>query len=181
MSLRRVARSLSIPVLVVAALTVGLAARDVRAEGEVFALVPAPEREVILHGFRSPGMGLEFREGPLGFNLSMYPTVVDKNGSGLERTTWFAKVGLTGYFLGVDTGSGRMSSLYASAALMQGLNNKYDVSRSVAEGTALVVDVGARWAAYKGLDFRLGVSVLVGLDGSVSVNPTPGISWAIPF
>lgn len=145
-----------------------------------FALVP-PGQELILHGFRNPGLGLELRQGPLGLHAVAYPTVIDANADGEDRTTWFARFGLTAYFLGVDTGVGRWSSLYLSASLLQGLNNAHDVSESVERGTAAFVDAGARWAVWSGLEVRLGVGVQLGFDGELLVRPTPGISWATAF
>lgn len=139
------------------------------------------EREVILHGFRAPSMGLELREGWLGFHVGLYPTIIDESPSGTARTTWFAKTGVTFYPWRFDTGSGRPSGLYGGVALMQGLGNDWDAAESSTSGSGGFFDLGFRWAAYKGLDLRLGVGVLVGFDGRVVVNPTPGISWAFPL
>lgn len=139
------------------------------------------DREIILHAFRAPSTGVEFREGFLGLHVGLYPAIVDKNDRGAARTTWFLKTGLTAYFLGFDTGSGRNSSPYVSLSLVQGFGNAWDVTRSVTEGTGVAVDAGFRWAAWRGLDLRLGRGVMVGFDGRVKLNPTPGISRAIPL
>lgn len=141
----------------------------------------APQRQFTVHGFRSPSIGVELRQGFLGFHVGLFPLIADTSETGESRTTWFVKTGVTAYFLRFDLGSGRPSSLFTSLSLMQGLNNAWDVNRSVRQGTGLHGEVGVLWAAWRGLDVRLGVGVLVGLDGRVRVHPTPGISWSTVF
>lgn len=141
-----------------------------------------PQRQLIVHGFRSPSIGVELREGFFGFHLGLFPLIADTEpDTGAQRTTWFVKLGATAYFLRYDLGSGRPSSLFVSVSLMQGLNNAWDVSRSVTHGAGLHAEVGVLWAAWRGLDVRLGAGLLVGFDGRVSVHPTPGLSWATTF
>jgi hypothetical protein len=140
-----------------------------------------PDRELIVHGFRAPSTGVELRQGVLGFHVGLYPTAIDEAPNGDSRTTWFLKTGLTAYFLGFDTGSGRDSSPYVGVSLVQGLGNAWDVSRSTTTGAGGTFEAGFRWAAYEGLDLRLGASVLAGFDGRVRVRPTPGIGWSIPY
>jgi hypothetical protein len=48
-------------------------------------------------------------------------------------------------------------------------------------GTAFGAEAGVRWAAWRGLDLRLGVAVLATAEGDVYVNPTPGLSWSVPL
>jgi hypothetical protein len=55
--------------------------------------VTNPRRELIVHGFRAPVTGLELRDGPLGFHLGVYPTILGDEGV----TTFFSKVGLSLY------------------------------------------------------------------------------------
>ncbi len=140
-----------------------------------------PRRSVVLHAFRSPSMGVEVRQGVLGLHVGLFPLIVDRGPDGEPRTTWFVKAGVTAYFLRFDLGSGRPSSLFASAALVQGLNNAWDVTTSVTRGSGVHGEVGVLWAAWRGLDLRLGVGVLLGFDGRLQVHPTPGFSWATEF
>lgn len=142
---------------------------------------PSADRELMLHVFRAPSMGVELRESFLGLHLGLHPAIIDEDAAGASRTTWFAKFGLTAYFLGFDTGSGRDSSPYASLSLVQGLNGAWNVSKSVDEGTGVTVDVGFRWAAWRGLDLRLGAMMLIGFDGRTLFRPTPGLSWSVPL
>lgn len=136
-----------------------------------------PRTQVSLHAFRSPSIGLEVRQGFLGLHVGAFPLLLDTAPEGGARTTWFLKAGLTAYFLRYDLGSGRPSSLFASVSLVQGLNNDWNVSTSVTRGTGVHGEVGVVWAAWRGLDVRLGVGFLLGFDGRYSVHPTPGFSW----
>jgi hypothetical protein len=140
-----------------------------------------PRRELIVNGFRAPSTGIELRDGWLSYHLGFYPTTIDTNADGAPRTTWFLKVGLLAYPLQFDTGSGRPSSPYIGLSLVQGLNHDWDVSRDAGSGSGGLAELGFRWAAYRGLDIRLGASLLAGFDGRIKLNPTPGIGWAIPF
>lgn len=143
---------------------------------------PEPVKsEVILHGFRAPSMGVELREDWIGFHVGLYPTILDEGADGKGRTTWFAKTGVTFYPLQLDLGSGRPSGLYIGVALMQGLGNAWDASKSATSGAGGFFDLGFRWAAFKGFDLRLGAGALVGFDGRTAVNFTPGFSWALPL
>jgi hypothetical protein len=152
----------------------------------VASLLPAEaradeDREVILHGFRAPSMGVELKQGFLGFHVGLYPQIADKNDRNETRTTWFIKTGVTFYPVGFDAGPGRPSGPYLGMALVQGLNNAWNVSDSVGGGTGGFLDAGFRWAAYRGLDLRLGVGVLLGSGGRAVVVPTPGVSWATRY
>ncbi len=139
------------------------------------------DREVIINLFRTPSTGVEFREGFFGVHVGVYPGIVDNGPDGSSRTTRFLKFGVSAYPLGFDTGSGRKSSPYAALSLVQGLNNDWDVSKSVTHGAGVSLELGFRWAAWRGLDIRLGASALLGFDGRLRFAPTPGIGWAIPY
>lgn len=134
--------------------------------------------EFIIHGFRAPSIGVEQKSGWIGLHVGLYPAIVDKNAEGQTRTTWFIKTGLTAYFLGFDTGAGRPSSPYVGVSLVQGLNNGWNVSHAANSGSGVIMEGGFRWAAYRGLDLRMGASLLVGFDGRTRVAPTPGVSWS---
>lgn len=136
------------------------------------------ERELTVHGFRSPSMGVELRDGWLGFHLGLFPLIADEGDDG-TRTTWFVKTGVTAYPWRVDLGSGRLSGPFVSLSLMQGLNNEWNVSTSVGDGAGVHGELGFRWAVTSGLDLRLGLGVLFGSEGRVVVHPTPGISWTV--
>jgi hypothetical protein len=136
------------------------------------------DRELTVHGFRSPSMGVELRKGWLGFHLGAFPLIVDDGTDG-ARTTWFLKTGLTAYPWRFDLGSGRPSGPFLSVSLLQGLNNEWNVATSVSRGTGVHGEVGFRWALGAGLDLRLGIGVLVGSDSRVIVHPTPGIGWSV--
>ena len=145
-----------------------------------FSLPANAEPELILHGFRAPSTGVELRDGWIGFHVGFYPTTIDRGSEG-PRTTWFVKTGLAAYWAQFDTGSGRMSGFYSGVSLVQGLNHEWNVSQSTKHGAGMVVESGFSWAVYRGLELRLGAAWLVGFDGRMRVNPTPGIGWAIPL
>jgi hypothetical protein len=132
-----------------------------------------PEREIIVHVFRAPSIGMEVRQGLFGVHVGAYPTVIDRDGDGAHRTTWFVKAGVSAYVLGLAAGSTRTSNLYVGLALMRGLHQGW--------GWAGFVDAGFRWAAWQGLDLRLGAGLLVERDGRVRLNPTPGASWTFAY
>jgi hypothetical protein len=135
-------------------------------------------RTLTVHGFRSPSIGVELSEGSIGLHVGIFPLIADDGDDG-ARTTWFAKTGLTVYPLRLDLGSGRSSGPFASLSLMQGLNNEWDVARSVRRGTGVHGELGFVWAIGAGLDLRLGIGVLVGADDRVVLHPTPGVSWSV--
>ncbi len=141
----------------------------------------APQRQLTVHAFRSPSIGVEVREGFLALHVGVFPLIVDSPPEGGTRTTWFLKTGVTGYFLRYDLGSGRPSSLFASVSLVQGLNHAWNVSESITRGTGVHAELGVVWAAWRGLDLRLGLGALVGFDGRFNLHPTPGFSWSTVF
>jgi hypothetical protein len=126
----------------------------------------ADSREVMLHGFRAPSIGAEYRHGFVGLHAGAYTSVLDTPG----KATWFFKAGVTGYFLPVRLTSDRFSSFYASASWLRGLDGEWS--------SAFMPEAGFRWAIWKGIDLRLGAAVLLAPGKRVHVNPTPGISWS---
>ncbi len=140
--------------------------------------VETAERELTLHGFRSPSTGVELRDGWLGFHVGAFPLIADEGRDG-SRTTWFLKTGLTAYPWRLNLGSDRPSGPFVSVSLMQGMNNEWDVAISAKRGTGIHGEAGFRWAVGAGLDLRLGAGVLVGSDNRVVVHPTPGIGWSV--
>jgi hypothetical protein len=131
------------------------------------------DHELLLHGWRSPSIGVEYRRGFLGVHAGAYPTVISHDARGGTETTWFAKAGLTGYFLPLRLTSERASTVFVSIAYLRGLNRGWD--------DALFLETGFRWAVWKGLDLRLGAGLLLAPGQSPRVNPTPGVSWSFPL
>jgi hypothetical protein len=127
----------------------------------------AAGREIMVHGFRAPSIGVEYRHGFVGLHAGAYTSVLDTAG----RATWFFKAGATAYFLPVRLTSERFSSLYVSASWLHGTGAEW--------GNAFMPEAGFRWAVWKGIDLRLGAAVLLSPGKRVYVNPTPGISWSI--
>ncbi|MDX2087639.1 MAG: hypothetical protein SFX73_07305 [Kofleriaceae bacterium] len=136
------------------------------------------DRELTVHGFRSPSIGVELREKWLGFHVGLFPLIADDGVDG-ARTTWFLKTGLTVYPVRFTLGSQRPSGPFASVSLLQGLNNEWNVAESVSQGTGAHGELGFRWAVGRGLDLRLGIGVAIGADRRVIVHPTPGIAWSV--
>lgn len=132
--------------------------------------------EILLNAFRGPSMGLEFKHENWGLHLGLYPTILDQNAAGQARTTWFLRSGLNYYHgLWQDPFWGE-GGLYGGVSLMQGINNAWNVSESATQGSGVMGDIGVRWRFLPQLEARLGVALLVGFDGRMAVNPTPGIS-----
>lgn len=136
------------------------------------------DRELTVHGFRSPSIGVELRDRWLGFHVGLFPLIADDGTDG-SRTTWFLKTGVTIYPVRFALGSRRPSGPFASVSLLQGLNNAWNVAESVSQGTGVHGEVGFRWAAGRGLDLRLGLGIAIGADQRVIVHPTPGIAWSV--
>jgi hypothetical protein len=131
------------------------------------------DRELTVNLFRSPSMGLEYRESFVGFHAGFYPTVISQDAHGNNETTWFLKLGVTGYVGRFALGGDAPSSFFTSVSYVRGLNHGW--------GNGLVVDAGFRWVAWRGLNLRLGGCVLLSPGQSPRVNPTPGIGWSFPL
>jgi hypothetical protein len=141
----------------------------------------AEGRQVVLHGFRNPATGLEFRQGTVGFVVGLFPDIVDTAPGGENRTTWFTKTGVFYYPFGIDAGGAGRFEPYLGVSLVQGLGNAWNVSESVVHGSGVTFDGGLRWASSFGLDLRLGAVLLAGFDGRLNWNPAPGMGWIIPL
>jgi hypothetical protein len=126
----------------------------------------ADTRELMVHAFRAPSIGLEYRAGHFGVHAGAYTSALNTAG----QATWFFKAGVTGYFLPMRLTSERHSSFYASASFLRGVQTGWS--------NGFMPEAGFRWAAWKGIDLRLGVAVLLAPGRQVYVNPTPGISWS---
>jgi hypothetical protein len=128
------------------------------------------EQELNLNVFRNPSIGVEYRRGWLAGHVGMYPTIISKDETGDNETTWFAKVGVTAFFLGTSLYGQRESEVYVSTSYMRGLNH--------GRGNGALVDVGYRWMVWGGLNVRLGVAALLEPGHRTKINPTPGIGWS---
>ncbi|GAB4464580.1 MAG: hypothetical protein OHK0029_34670 [Armatimonadaceae bacterium] len=164
--IRRRTAPLVVPFLVISAVALGISPATAQDAPSA-----PPIRELMVHGFRSPSIGLEYREGLLGYHAGLYPTIVDEKPGGGSRTTNFLKVGVTAYVLPVRLSQGRPSEVFVSAAYTRGLKNGW--------GNGFFAETGFRWAVTSGLDLRLGVGFLFDENHAPRVNPTPGISWRI--
>jgi hypothetical protein len=131
-----------------------------------------PDREIIVHGFRSPSIGVEVRRGWFGVHGGFYPTIISLEKGGKKNNTWFLKSGVTAYVLQVSTGGTRKSEVFLSASALRGLNRGWK--------NAAQLEPGFRWAISKHMDVRIGASLLMGEDKKTHINPTIGVSWAFP-
>ncbi len=123
--------------------------------------------------FRNPSIGLEYRIGALALHAGLYPTIISKDSSGTNETSWFGRAGVTAFFAGHSFYRQRPSELYVSASYLRGLNLDH--------GNAGAAEAGYRWMVWSGINVRLGVAVLVERGRAIRVNPTPGIGWSQSF
>jgi hypothetical protein len=129
-------------------------------------------QEIIIHGFRSPSIGVELRRGWFGVHGGFYPTIISFEEGGAKNNTWFLKSGVTAYVFRVSTGGSRKSEVFVSASALRGLNHGWK--------NAGQIEPGFRWAVTKQMDLRVGASFLVGEDRHTHINPTIGLSWTFP-
>jgi hypothetical protein len=123
-------------------------------------------KEFSVNGFRNPSIGLEYRYHRLSLHGGYYTTAFTSG-----EYTNFIKAGVTYWFLAVDNKE-IPSSFYAGASYLYGVNKSYK------NKSAVGMEAGFRWMAWKGLNLRIGV-IAVAADGkSLQVNPTPGISYS---
>ncbi len=130
-------------------------------------------QEVNVNLFRNPSIGLEYRLGDFALHAGAYPTIISKNAAGENETSWFLRAGLTYFFLGHSFNGQRPSEFYLSASYLRGFNHGHE--------NGALMDVGYRWMAWRGLNLRLGVAVMLERGHDVKVNPTPGIGWSQSF
>ena len=130
-------------------------------------------QELNVNLFRNPSMGLEYRRGFMSVHAGAYPTIISKDAAGDNQTSWFARAGLTAFFLGHSWNGQRPSEFYVSASYLRGFNH--------GRGNAALTEAGYRWMIWEGINVRLGVAVLLERGRDVKVNPTPGIGWSQAF
>lgn len=125
-------------------------------------------KEFSVNGFRNPSMGIEHRRGALSFHVGYYITVISKDERGKNETTSFFKLGVTGWFLPTEAGS----SMYSSLSFVRGLSKDYKGDNGI------MIETGYRWMVWKGLNLRLGATLLLAAGHEMKLNPTPGLSYS---
>jgi hypothetical protein len=136
--------------------------------GPVHAQEPAPTDTLYVHGFRSPSIGLEYRRNDLGLHAGLYTTILNSGGDSTE----FIKTGLTHYF---RLGKNRRREFYVGASYLRGLNRDYD------NRNAVMLEQGTVFTLGKRFELRLGGGLLAAEGRKTKLNPTIGISWAVPL
>ncbi|MDX1930964.1 MAG: hypothetical protein SFU56_00005 [Capsulimonadales bacterium] len=132
-------------------------------------VAPRPLRTLYVNGFRAPSIGLEYRENAFSVHSGFYTTILSKTDSKEKRSTNFIKTGVTYYFAG-----NRAREMYLSVAHVRGLTDGWKKDGAFFE-------YGTRWQIGKRLEFRLGAGVLAVPGRSARLNPTPGLSFALPL
>ena len=130
----------------------------------------APQKEILLHGFRSPSTGVEYRQGHWGIHGGLYTSILRPAEGQKATTAWFAKTGATAYFLPFRLVGPRKSELFASASYLRGLNEGWK--------SAVQFEPGVRFALTSHLDLRVGASLLRAQQRGWRYNPTIGVSWS---
>ena len=136
------------------------------------------QRELSINGLRNPSIGLEYRRGFLSVHAGYYPTIFSSNGESQGFTTSFIRTGVTAWYLPFSiTGQNRAvpSALYSFASWLWGQSHDY-VGVHAAK-----FETGVRVGIWKGLQARLGLSVVIAPGRPTHLNPTPGISYSIPL
>jgi hypothetical protein len=139
----------------------------------------APRHELMINAFRAPSIGLEYRIGALSAHAGAYTTVINEGEALAETAAWFAKVGVSAWFLPIRMFGDDRSSFYAGASYLN------DFGRD-GWGHTAQVEAGFRLMIYQGLFARLGASALYAPGRScptddcdhVKIRPNPGIGWA---
>lgn len=137
-------------------------------------------QELMINGFRSPSIGLEYRLGPVSIHGGAYPTIINEGETAADGTTWFAKFGVTAWFLPLRLFGHERSAFYAGAAYLNPINEP-------AWGHGVQAEAGFRLVLIAGLFLRLGASALYAPGRScatgdcelVKLRPNPGIGWAL--
>lgn len=127
------------------------------------------DRQLYLHTFRSPSIGLEYRERQVGIHAGLYTTILESG----SKSTEFVKLGGTIYY-GAN-GPSRGREFFLSASYMRGQNRDYR------RKDAGFVESGVRFDLKGGFEFRLGTGFLFARDRRLKVNPTIGISYRVPL
>lgn len=127
------------------------------------------KNEIGINAFRNPSIGLEYRRRFVSVHAGYYVTAFEAG------STWkFFKTGATLWFLPIGKRE-NPSSFYTQVSYLRGLNKDYE-GRNAGS-----VDVGFRWMAWKGLNFRLGAIAVFAKDKDLKINPTPSIGYAFFF
>ena len=130
-----------------------------------------PGRTLYINAFRAPSTGLEIRSGQWSAHAGIYTTIL---GSG-EKSTEFIKLGATYYYSLLPGERFKRFESYLSVAYVRGQNRNYEKK----DGGFL--ESGFLYRMGRGFEFRLGTGLLVANGRRAEVNPTVGISYAIPI
>jgi hypothetical protein len=159
--------------VLVVLVTVSATARAEPGPTAVSARRDTPGQELSINLFRNPSIGLEYRLGDVSIHLGGYPTkILPKDADGAYPTTWFARTGVSYYFLPAVLFGERASEAYVSGSYLFPLGDG---------GHAALVDVGYRLMLWRGLNVRLGAALLFERGHSPRLRPTPGIGWSQAF
>lgn len=134
-----------------------------------FAQELRPQRQLLINGFRSPSIGLEYREGPYSLHTGYYTTILSRSDSQKNRSTAFLKTGFNHYF-----GGNAKREWFVSVSHVRGLTEGWKKDGAFLES-------GLRWQVAKQVELRLGAGLLLVSGKPARLNPTPGISFQIPL
>jgi hypothetical protein len=127
------------------------------------------KNEFSINGFRSPSIGVEYRQKHISVHAGYYITALEKG-----VTSKFFKAGVTVWFLPVGNKQDP-SSFYAGASYLRGLNLDYKNKNAAA------MEAGFRWMIWKGLNARIGAIGVAAKGHDVKINPAGGISYSFFF
>ncbi|WP_309708234.1 hypothetical protein [Armatimonas sp.] len=130
---------------------------------------PRPLRQLSVNGFRSPSIGLEYRQGAYSLHTGYYTSILSQSDSRNKRSTAFIKTGVSHYF-----GGDQKREWFVSAAHVRGRTEGW-------KKDGAFLEAGGRWQVAKRLELRLGAGLLLVSGKPARLNPTPGISYTIPL
>ncbi len=115
--------------------------------------------------FRNPSIGLEYRYNDFSIHSGYYPTNFESN-----VTTEFIRTGITYWFLPFSKKE-IPSSFYTSISFSKGLTKDYK------NKDAGMIEAGISLMIFKGINFRIGTTVLFTKNKKTEINPTPGLNY----
>lgn len=130
--------------------------------------------EFSINAFRNPSIGAEIRHNKVSGHIGYYTTILTRDGKTSTFANSFIRTGISYWYL-VFGKSETPSALYTSASWLRGIDFDYK-SQNVA-----LIETGARFHIWHGINFRLGVALLTGGGKPAQINPTPGLSWSYKF
>ncbi|MDX2128908.1 MAG: DUF4386 family protein [Chloroherpetonaceae bacterium] len=131
-----------------------------------------PDRELGFNFFRNPSIGAEYRISAISFHIGFYPTIISTNSENENESTTFIRVGITGW---LPVTSDRKFALYSGISYVFGLSKQYEGE------SGFMFETGTRYFLWKGLNVRLGASVLVAPGHQPKLRPNPGVGYSFFF